>query len=398
MCEKYIDYFLGIDKMNSFGLSSGNLGETAFKELYQLTGFKEQSRNGNHRYDFETHYAIYEIKNYLWDSTGTADEKLLYGCLKYVDSKKDIVIVLCAQMEEKFKNQLPVFMIDGIRKTLIDNNILIVNLSDIIIERYFSNIPNMIKWVGSKRSCLDKIVNKISELKTSETTYIEPFVGSGIVLKEVMSRKLFTNYIISDSNKYLIKLFETLKEKKIEEIIEELKAYEEIYNETSDKEDFYYSFRDIFNKESSTIDLSLFLFLNKTCFRGLFRLNKNGFFNVPFGNYKQIHFNYDELIEFQNIISQNNVTITCSSYDSLELSQGFIYADPPYENTFDGYDRNGFDHEHFKDWCKNSHNRILISNSQEFDIEDFQSETFEITEGMKSGKKRIEKLLWNCSK
>ena len=104
------------------------------------------------------------------------------------------------------------------------------------------------------------------------------------------------------------------------------------------------------------------------------------------------------MIEFQNIISQNDITITCSSYDSFELPQGFIYADPPYENTFDDYDRNGFDHEHFKDWCQNSNNKILISNSQEFDIEDFQSETFEITEGMKSGKKRIEKLLWNCHK
>lgn len=106
----YMKYFGGFDINIKFDKSSGKLDEDAFKEIYELEHYKGQSKNSNNRYDFETNHIIYEIKNYLYDSVGTADEKLLYSCWKYMNERKDIIIVLCANMEYKFEKQLQIFV------------------------------------------------------------------------------------------------------------------------------------------------------------------------------------------------------------------------------------------------------------------------------------------------
>lgn len=303
----------------------------------------------------------------------------------------------------------------------MEHNIFITRLSDIINERYiideinkinFTNKldNNMIKWVGSKQSCSEKIFNSIKKLNEANhfETYIEPFVGSGSILKTILeyNPKLFKKYYINDINPYISTIFKIIKNKQTKELIELLKEYELIYNSESDKETLYYIYRDIFNEGCFENDLemvSLFMFINKTSFRGLYRVNKDNKFNVPYGNYKKISFNYDELNKFEELFSKIDIEIYNLDYIKflkVIKQKSFIYLDPPYLNTFDSYCQNGFDSELFKEICKqySKNNQLLISNSEDFIIESFKTEIFEIQQKINSklpGSKRIERILWN---
>ena len=428
LLEKYIKYFSGtqydIDFENSFHLKSGSLAENAVQEICLLNYCKKQSVNNNFRFDFESNHIIYEVKNYLFNSQGTADEKLLYSCWKYMNFKKDIIIILCANMEIKFEKQLEIFIKSNNLYNLLENNIFITRLSDIITEKVIFNIFNkdsniMFKWVGSKQSISYKIISKINEIidnKSNEYTYIEPFVGSCSILKSLINNNIkFKKYIINDSNKCIISLLKILQDKQSNKIINELKNYEEYYNslDNQSQEDFYYNIRDDFNKllindNVDNIDLvSTFLFINKTCFRGLFRVNKKNIFNVPYGNYHKINFDYDSLIEFENILKNNqNIEISCLDYNdflnnSLKNDKYFIYLDPPYENTFDSYCQKRFDNDSFKSKCielsKHESYKLLISNSKDFELEGFQYKLIEIQQKINSkmpDSKRIEKILY----
>lgn len=253
-----------------------------------------------------------------------------------------------------------------------------------------------LKWVGGKNQILEEVFLKFPK---SIDTYYEPFLGGGSVLiellrrtknKEIKVKKIYAY----DLNESLISCYRNIQinpkklcedlnklEKKYnklqgEEIIRNPKNLKEAY---TSKESYYYWIRNRFNsltqKQKNTIGgTSIFIFLNKTCFRGMYRTGKNGF-NVPFGHYKKIVLPSEEHINKLNSIFQN-VIFECKSFqESLkDIKQGdFVYMDPPYvpinKTSFVSYNSSGFDekqHKELFDICNklvNKNIKFLMSNS-----------------------------------
>ena len=212
--------------------------------------------------------------------------------------------------------------------------------------------------------------------------YVEPFVGGGAVLCHMLdNHKNITRVIINDINDVLIGAYKAIQENP-EPIISGLMEIETEYNslEDSAKEIKYYEMRERFN-DNKFIDIHrivLFLFLNRTCFNGLYRENSKGEFNVPHGRYK-VHpiYNEDNIWEFHKALQ--NVDILQGSFENvgrrLKREHVFYYLDPPYrpiiENgtMFTMYDRTGFNDSHqelLKQMCDYINKRgwhFMLSNS-----------------------------------
>ena len=240
-----------------------------------------------------------------------------------------------------------------------------------------------IKWVGGKTQILD---DTLSLFPTTIENYHEPFVGGGSVLLNVLSKNIVHDKIYaSDTNYSLIQLYKHVQNNLEELYIELKKIYKNYENniEEKEKEKYYYSMRQLFNTcDKNSIEHSaLFMFLNKTCFRGLYREGPNGF-NVPYGHYKKVNIiDKDELEKISELIK--NVNFECLDFrESLKKvgSQDFVYLDPPYapetKNSFVGYTKGGFkleDHnELFKTIKENIPNFVMSNSNVELVNESFQ--------------------------
>ena len=204
-------------------------------------------------------------------------------------------------------------------------------------------IAPVVKWVGGKRQILDKIQKHIPK---HISTYYEPFVGGGAVLFALQPKKA----IVNDINGELINLYKVIKDNVVE-LIEDLEKYK-------NEESYFYEVRE-YDRDKAKYALltpveraSRLLFLNKTCFNGLFRVNKAGEFNAPFGNYKNPNIVNAPTLKAVNKYF-NEVNITFYNNDYSEVIKGarkgaFVYFDPPYDPTsdtssFTGYSKGGFD-------------------------------------------------------
>ena len=240
-----------------------------------------------------------------------------------------------------------------------------------------------IKWVGGKTQILN---DTLSLFPTTIENYHEPFVGGGSVLLNVLSKNIVHDKIYaSDTNYSLIQLYKHVQNNFEELYIELKKIYKNYENniEEKEKEKYYYSMRQLFNTcDKNSIEHSaLFMFLNKTCFRGLYREGPNGF-NVPYGHYKKVNIiDKDELEKISELIK--NVNFECLDFrESLKKvgSQDFVYLDPPYapekKNSFVGYTKGGFkleDHnELFKTIKENIPNFVMSNSNVELVNESFQ--------------------------
>ena len=431
----------GIDKSvsESCNMKSGDLGELCFEILFPE--MKKHVKLGNYIFDFVDDENIYEIKNYMYESTGTADEKLLWSAFKYADvlsnSKyKRIYIILCAKFESLYESKYkPKFKNLGLLKILNDMNIYFIFMSDLINNFYYTENEtslysmSFIKWVGGKSKLLYMIYPKIISYPNT-TTYLEPFLGSGSVLINLLKTKHnFKNIKVNDINKDLITTFQIIKTNPTQ-LIYALTNIQKLYHASKDKEKFYYKYRDLYNDSSllnneesynflgdnDLFDLddeinlepilfhqyllraTLFIFLNKTCFRGLYRVNKQNLFNVPFGNYVNPSIiNPDEIIEISKLIQ--NVEFYNEDYrtflDKFKTDNLVIYLDPPYFGTFNGYSSVDFNHIEFVNKClslpeedKNIH--VVISNSKPFydkfenDLNKFKVEYIDIKDRINS--------------
>jgi len=202
-----------------------------------------------------------------------------------------------------------------------------------------------LKWVGGKTQLLpDLMILK----PPSYGKYFEPFLGGGALYFALEPK----NAVINDFNPHLSELYKDVRDS-IEELIRELTVVQEHYLSSTDHETrrgFYLEYRDIYNNlDSSIYKSALFLFLNKTCFNGVYRENPKGQFNVPFGrnNIKSL---FDEgLLRSASDILQGT-KITNGSYDKvLEMAEtgDFVYLDPPYvpltkTASFTKYTSDGF--------------------------------------------------------
>ena len=271
---------------------------------------------------------------------------------------------------------------------------------------------SFIKWVGGKSKIINRILPKFKPTNNN-ITYVEPFLGSGAVLISFLeTQPNLKSCVCSDINKQLIITFNVIKNKP-NRLINTIKRLINEYNKSNDKEEYYYKIRDKYNTEKLTHSLTaaLFIFLNKTCFRGLYRINKNGLFNVPYGNYKKPSFIDDDYIKhLSTLFNKYNVNFVCDSYINVlnslnENDEYIIYLDPPYLNTFDSYTENKFNSEEFYNVIKskiNINKQFIVSNSLDFlnKYNDLlpNNEMFDIQDKINSKSpfsKRTEIILWS---
>lgn len=203
----------------------------------------------------------------------------------------------------------------------------------------------VLKWVGGKRQLMSEI-EKV--LPKTYTTYYEPFIGGGAVLFELQPNKA----VINDVNGELINLYNVIKDD-VELLIEDLKKHE-------NTPEYFYSIRELDRKKDKYENLSnvekasRIVYLNKTCFNGLFRVNKAGEFNSPFGKYKNPNI-VDEvtLKAVSKYFNKADIKILNGDFEaSLKgIRKGaFVYLDPPYDPVsnsanFTGYDKGGFNRD-----------------------------------------------------
>lgn len=232
-----------------------------------------------------------------------------------------------------------------------------------------------IKWVGGKSQLLDEILPKINEIKDKQI-YLEPFLGGGAVFIEILKNNLYDEYHLNDINPFLINLYSDIK-LNLSQLCKELENLEIEYIESDEKEKFYYLKRDEYNENNdlNTRKSALFVFLNKTGFRGLYRESKNGF-NVPYGNYKNPLILNKSLLESLSVqFNEKKVFFYNLDFETF-LGKFFkndkkitIYADPPYyplnKKSFTEYTKSGFADKHIilSEVLDKIEGFILISNS-----------------------------------
>lgn len=197
-----------------------------------------------------------------------------------------------------------------------------------------------IRWAGSKKRIVNQLFNYFPNDKEY---YIEPFLGSGTVLLNILDRKEdfgFKKYYVNDANDNIINFYKSLKEnnsKTVSSIKRIVNKYNSLKNE-SEKESMYYEIREKYNSNSINENTKniYFYFLMKTGFNGVYRVNSNGKFNVPFGRKNAIPCNYDCLKNIEKEIK--NVEFYSEDYKQFLdnankkgiLNKSFIYFDPPY--------------------------------------------------------------------
>ena len=223
-------------------------------------------------------------------------------------------------------------------------------------ERKFTLKP-FVKWVGGKGQLigeLEKLLPANGEKVLKK--YCEPMVGGGALLFNVLSRYDFNELYIGDINPELINAYNVIK-KNVEELISRLQEMQMVFlpMDENGRKFYYYSVRDKFNSvvlaaETAVEKAAYFIFLNKTCFNGLYRVNRKGQFNVPMGAYKN-----PTICDEENLLniskSLQNVTIVCGDYSlSKEFidKNTFVYIDPPYRpisetSGFTSYNADVFD-------------------------------------------------------
>ncbi len=240
-----------------------------------------------------------------------------------------------------------------------------------------------IKWVGGKTQLIEQLEALLPADfdKREEITYIEPFVGGGAMLFHMLqSHKNIKHAIINDINPDLTTCYVTVRDHP-EELIRSLTAIQEDYYRVESEEakkEYYMRIRDRFNnKPSDPIEnTTLFFFLNRTCFNGLYRVNKAGKFNVPCGRYNRPLICDVNTIYADSRLLQNVTILTGDFEQTFEYIKGdtFFYFDPPYRplsntSSFNDYAKESFNDDaqirlkHFCDRLQSINVPFMLSNS-----------------------------------
>lgn len=230
-------------------------------------------------------------------------------------------------------------------------------------------VSPFLKWVGGKRQLISEINKYIPK---HINTYYEPFLGGGAILFHLQPEKA----VVNDINTELINVYKTIKND-VDALIKDLHRHE-------NSDVYFYSIRNMDrNKEqySNLTDIekaSRLIYLNKTCYNGLFRVNRAGEFNTPFGNYKNPNIiNEITLRAVSDYLNNSNIKFLNVDFTvaAKDAEKGdFVYFDPPYDplsssSSFTGYDKGGFNKNEqikLKHLCDNLNNKgvkFLLSNS-----------------------------------
>ena len=203
----------------------------------------------------------------------------------------------------------------------------------------------VLKWVGGKR----QLLNTLRPLLPPKiTTYCEPFVGGGAMLFDLQPKKAYVNDINSD----LILVYTVIRDK-VDDLINQLEKFE-------NTSDMFYTVRDWdrnrekYDNMTDVERAARIIYLNKTCFNGLYRVNNSGEFNSPFGNYKNPNIvNAPVLKAVNSYFNTAEIHFSSTDYEELlsKVKKGtFVYLDPPYDpvsdtSSFTGYSKGGFSKE-----------------------------------------------------
>jgi len=252
-------------------------------------------------------------------------------------------------------------------------------------------IKPFLKWAGGKGQLLDKIKEYYPFEEGNITRYAEPFIGGGAVLFDILSKYQLDEVYISDINADLINTYRAIRDD-VDKVIGFLKSMEEKFLsfEIEERKNYFYQQRDRFNSLKSEnyniVDLekaALMIFLNKTCFNGLYRVNKKGLFNVPMGSYKK-----PTICDEKNLraVSEclQNVIIVYGDYKQSESfidRRTFVYFDPPYRpitesasftayTEYDFNDKEQIELAEFVNKIDKMGAKIVISNSDPKNIDE----------------------------
>jgi DNA adenine methylase len=209
-------------------------------------------------------------------------------------------------------------------------------------------IKPYLKWAGGKRQLLSEIKKHLPK-NIQNYTYYEPFIGAGAVFFELQPKKA----IINDFNAQLILTYTAIKEN-VGELIALLKKHKD-----KNDEEYFYEIRNLdrntikFNKLTKVEKAARLIFLNKTCFNGLYRVNSQGLFNVPYGKYKNPAI-CEEIVlrQISKYLNTYEIDILNGDFEQAVTTAGensFVYFDPPYHSpdktNFTGYQADGFDEQ-----------------------------------------------------
>lgn len=210
----------------------------------------------------------------------------------------------------------------------------------VVLDQLKNETYPIVKWVGGKRQLMFELIKNMPK---SYNRYFEPFIGGGALFFELQPE----NAYISDMNEELINLYSVVRDN-VYELIEDLGKHEV-------SKEYFLEIRNIDRSEkyaglSSIERASRFIYLNRTCFNGMYRVNSQGQFNVPFGHYKN-----PRIIDESNLLNcsklLNKTEIKCADFSEILTKvqkDDFVYFDPPYvplneTSSFTSYTKDGFD-------------------------------------------------------
>ena len=210
----------------------------------------------------------------------------------------------------------------------------------VVLEKLEKETYPIVKWVGGKRQLMFELFKNMPK---SYNRYFEPFIGGGALFFELQPE----NAYISDMNEELINLYSVVRDN-VYELISDLNKHEV-------SKEYFLEIRNLdrtdeYKNLSNVQRASRFIYLNRTCFNGLYRVNSQGQFNVPFGNYKN-----PRIVDENNLLNCSellkNTEINCADFSKIltKVKKGdFVYFDPPYvplneTSSFTSYTKDGFD-------------------------------------------------------
>ncbi len=253
-----------------------------------------------------------------------------------------------------------------------------------------------VKWVGGKGQLLSQIdANLPPQVLNGElSTYVEPFVGGGALFFHLAQKYPVSKFVLADNNSDLILAYWTIRER-VGSLIVFLHDLQTQYLKLSEKrrQDHYYKVRDCFNEQKALINLrqfseawiertAQFIFLNKTCFNGLFRVNSSGLFNVAFGRYDSPKIcDADNLTRVSHLLKRAEILL--GDFEDVlphTSSDSFVYLDPPYRPltetaNFTAYSASTFtqlDQQRLANFCQTVGSKgakVLISNSDPANVD-----------------------------
>ena len=252
-----------------------------------------------------------------------------------------------------------------------------------------------VKWAGGKGQLIEVLKSNLPEgIGTSIRKYAEPMVGGGALLFALLNEYNFDEVYINDNNKELINTFTVVRDK-CSALILELKNIQEEYSKLNitQQQEYYYQKRDEFNnillnEDTAIIKAVLFIFLNRTCFNGLYRVNKAGKFNVPAGKYKNPLICDEKNLSKISSLLQSVKIQSCDYHDveSFADSFTFVYIDPPYrplnKASFTSYteeqftDKDQIELAGFFKTLSDKGTKIMLSNSDPWNV-DYEDKFFD---------------------